>query len=173
MSQTFLSQMSRAIALLRAEKKREYNRFVPVGDLLTDRSNNAEAYGFGMDTTCYDNVLVIGDVEVGRNVWIGPNVILDGTGGLIIGDYCSISAGVQIYSHDTVAWSTSMGAAAIEVGIKPTRIGSGVYIGPQTVVQKSVEIGDCAIIGANSLVNKSLPAGCRAWGTPARVVEGD
>jgi hypothetical protein len=36
-------------------------------------------------------------------------VILDGRGGLLIGDYVSISAGVQIYTHDTVEWSTSLG----------------------------------------------------------------
>jgi acetyltransferase-like isoleucine patch superfamily enzyme len=43
------------------------------------------------------------DVTVGKNCWIGPNVILDGSGGgLFIGDYVDISAGVHIYTHDTV-----------------------------------------------------------------------
>ncbi len=58
----------------------------------------------------YDNVLVLGDVRVGRNTWIGPGCILDGSGGgLRIGDWCSISAGVQIYTHNTVNRSISLG----------------------------------------------------------------
>ena len=55
-------------------------------------------------------MLVIGDVKVGSHTWIGPNVILDGSGGgLEIGDYCSIDAGAQIYTHDTVMWAISGG----------------------------------------------------------------
>ena len=53
-------------------------------------------------------------VIVGPNTWIGPNVILDGSGGLEIGDYVSISAGVQIYTHNTVKQSTSLGKKPIE-----------------------------------------------------------
>jgi hypothetical protein len=35
----------------------------------------------------YDNVLVLGDVMVGRHTWIGPGCSLDGSGGdLQIGD---------------------------------------------------------------------------------------
>jgi carbonic anhydrase/acetyltransferase-like protein (isoleucine patch superfamily) len=77
---------------LQEEKMARFKRRVSVGDLLTDRWENARQYGFGEGTSCYDNVLVLGDVKVGKNTWIGPNVILDGSGGLEIGDYCSIIA---------------------------------------------------------------------------------
>ena len=89
--------------------RRRWQRRVPLGDLMTDRWEIARDYGFGEGTSCYDNVLILGDVQVGAHCWIGPNVILDGSGGLTIGDHCAISAGVQIYSHDTVARYTSMG----------------------------------------------------------------
>lgn len=124
----FLAKLQIAYRMLRDRKRREFNRHVPFGDLISERSENAAAYGFGEGTTCYDNVLILGDVTVGRHSWIGPNVILDGSGGLEIGDYVSISAGVQIYTHDTVAWSTSLGQRPKVVA--PTRIGSGAYIGP-------------------------------------------
>lgn len=152
---------------LQALKLKEFRRRVSFGDLVTDRWQNAREYGFGEGTSCYDNVLILGDVQVGRHTWIGPNVILDGRGGLEIGDYVSISAGVQIYTHDTVAWSTSMGQSPIET--RPTRIGSGVYIGPNTVIARGVTIGDRAVIGAMSFVNRDIPAGARAWGSPARL----
>jgi len=116
----------------------------------------------------YDNVLVLGDVKVGRNTWIGPGCILDGSGrGLEIGDWCSISAGVQIYTHHTVNRSISLGARPIEYA--PTKIGNGVYIGPNAVIQMGVTIGDKAIVGANSFVNRDIPANAKAFGSPARI----
>lgn len=120
----------------------------------------------------YDNVLVLGEVRVGKNTWIGPGCILDGTGGgLQIGDWCSISAGVQIYTHHTVKRSISLGQKPIEYA--PTRIGTGVYIGPNTVIQMGVTVGDKAVIGANSFVNRDIPMGVTTFGCPARIIEGE
>jgi acetyltransferase-like isoleucine patch superfamily enzyme len=151
-----------------AEKISKFKRRVSFGDLVTDRGENAREYGFGEGSSCYDNVLIIGDVRVGKHTWIGPNVILDGSGGgLEIGDHCSISAGVQIYTHDTVQRSISMGVAPADTS--PTRIGSGVYIGPNSVVARGVTIDDRAVVGAMSFVNSDVPADARVWGTPARI----
>jgi acetyltransferase-like isoleucine patch superfamily enzyme len=156
------------LGVLSARKKQQFNRRVSVGDLLTERDDNAAAYGFGEGTTMYDNVLVRGDVKVGRDTWIGPGCILDGTGGLLeIGDWCSISGGVHIYTHHTVKRSISLGAEPIEYA--PTKIGNGVYIGPNAVIQMGVTIGDKAIVGANSFVNRDIPANSKAFGSPARI----
>lgn len=147
-----------------------HNRHVPAGDLFFDRWETAESYGFGAGTSCYDNVLIIGDVTIGENTWVGPNVVLDGSGGLRIGSFVSISAGSQIYTHNTLDWAGSHGALE---GIKaPTEIGDGVYIGPNSVISMGVKIGDQAVIGAMSFVNADIPAGTRAFGIPARVVDG-
>lgn len=163
-----LGDLQSLVRRLSADMRAKFDRRVPLGDLLTDRWQIARDYGFGAGSSCYDNVLILGDVRVGENTWIGPNCILDGSGGpLVIGDWCSISAGVQIYTHDTVRRSTSLGAAPIDKA--PVTIGSGVYIGPNSVVSKGVTIGDKAVIGAMSLVNAPIPAECRAWGCPARI----
>src|ERR1043166_5283233 len=144
----------------------DFGRNVSTGDLLTDRWEIARDYGFGEGTSCYDNVLILGEVKVGKNCWIGPNVILDGSGGgLRIGDYVDISAGVQIYTHDTVQRVISGGTAPVEYA--PTRIGSRVYIGPQTVISRGVTIGDRVIIGAMSFVCSDIPSDAKAWGIPA------
>jgi acetyltransferase-like isoleucine patch superfamily enzyme len=152
---------------LQMTKIEQWQRRVSFGDLIAERADNAKQYGFGQGTTCYDNVLVLGDVKVGRNCWIGPNVVLDGRGGLVIGDHVTVSAGVQIYTHDTVEQATSMGKAPM--ALDPTIIGSGVYLGPNTVVQMGVTIGDRAVIGAMSFVNRDIPSGAKAWGIPARI----
>ena len=145
---------------LRSEKKKKFNRHVSIQDLLSDRWETASFYGFGEGTSCYNNVLIIGDVKVGKHTWIGPNVILDGTGGLEIGDFVSISAGVQIYTHDSLDWSRSMGKKPGK--IMSTKIGNGVYLGPNSIIQMGTTINDKAIIGAMSFVNKDIPF-ARKW----------
>lgn len=103
-----------------------------------------------------------GDVTVGKNTWIGPFVILDGSGGLKIGDNCSISAAVHIYSHDTVQWAVSGGVAPYEYA--PVVIGNNCFIGPHTVIAKGVSLGNGCIIGAHSFINKSYPDGSKVVG---------
>ncbi|MDD0808780.1 acyltransferase [Curvibacter sp. RS43] len=145
-----------------------FNRTLPFGDYVVDRWEKARELGFGEGTSIYDSSLVLGDVKVGSHTWIGPFTVLDGSGGLSIGSHCSISAGVQIYSHDTVERSISGGVAPVVRA--PTVIGSNCYIGPHAVIAKGVSIGDGAVIGANSLVQIDIPAGMKAYGTPCVVV---
>ncbi len=161
-----LKELQRLLAELRSEKRRLHNRHVSVGDMLTDRFELAREYGFGEGTSCYDNVLILGDVSVGKNCWIGPNVILDGSGGLSIGDHVDISAGAQIYSHDTVRRVLSAGTEPIDYAA--TRVGSRVYIGPQAVIQKGIVIGSDVVIGAMSFVNADVADGAKVFGIPAR-----
>jgi acetyltransferase-like isoleucine patch superfamily enzyme len=149
---------------LQQEKRAKFSRRVPFGDLITERLDNAAEYGFGEGTTCYDSVVILGDVKVGRNCWI----ILDGSGGLVIGDFCSFSAGSQVYTHNTVSRDTSL--HRLPVDRAPTRIGNGVYVGPNAVIQMGVTIGDSVTIGALSFVNEDLPPGSVAFGSPARIV---
>jgi acetyltransferase-like isoleucine patch superfamily enzyme len=153
---------------LRDEKRGKYNRVLPFGDYFSDRWEKARYLGFGEGTSVYDNVVIIGNVSVGQNTWIGPNVILDGSGGLHIGSNCSISAGVQIYSHDSVKWAISGGIEKYEYA--NTRVGNNCYIGPNTIIAKGVVIGDGSIIGSNSLVNADMPINSNAYGNPAKIV---
>lgn len=145
---------------------REWNRTLPFGEYVVDRWQKARMLGFGEGSSIYDSAVVIGTVSVGANTWIGPWVMLDGSGGLSIGSHCSISAGVQIYTHDSVDWATSGGEKPIERAA--TRIGNRCYLGPNVIVAKGVTIGDGCVIGANSLVLADLPAGSKAWGNPCK-----
>lgn len=152
----------------RDEVDARFHRTLPLGDYVVDRWEKARRLGFGEGASIYDSSLVLGDVRVGEHTWIGPFTVLDGSGGLEIGAYCSISAGVQIYSHDTVEWALSGGVAAPVRS--PTRIGSRCYLGPNVVVARGVTIGDGCVVGANSLVLHDVPPGSKAYGTPCRVV---
>lgn len=144
------------------------NRSLPFADYIVDRWLKAQELGFGEGSSIYDSSLVFGDVQVGKNTWIGPFTVLDGSGGLEIGDNCSISSGVQIYTHDTVKWATSGGVEQPERS--PVRIGCNCYIGPNAIISKGITIGDGCVIGANSLVNCDIPHGMKGVGTPVRII---
>ena len=53
------------------------------------------------------------------------------------------------------------------------RIGNNVRICPNTVVFGGIDIGDNVVIGAGSVVNKSVPSNCTVVGNPARIVRRD
>lgn len=163
-----LSQLKDLWQKRRVEIDEKFSRTLSFGDYVVDRWEKATAMGFGEGTSIYDSSIVLGDVAVGEKTWIGPYVVLDGTGGLEIGGNCSISAGVQIYSHDTVNWAVSGGTSPYEYA--KTRIGDQCYIGPNTVVAKGVSIGDRCVIGANSLVRSDIPPDSKAIGSPCRVI---
>lgn len=147
--------------------KLKFNRVLPFGEYVSDRWEKAKYLGFGKGSSIYDSAVVLGNVKVGTNTWIGPNVILDGSGGLIIGSNCSISAGVQIYSHDSVNWAISGGKESYEYA--KTIIEDNCYIAPNVIIQKGITVGKGSVIGANSFVNKDIPRDCKAFGTPIKI----
>lgn len=50
------------------------------------------------------------------------------------------------------------------------RIGSNIFVGTRALILQGVTIGDNCVIGAGSIVTKSIPANSVAVGVPARVV---
>jgi acetyltransferase-like isoleucine patch superfamily enzyme len=153
---------------LRKAKHQQWQRTLPFADYVVDRWEKARLLGFGERTSIYDSSLVMGDVKVGADTWIGPFTVLDGKGGLRIGDHCAISAGVQIYSHDSVEWAVSGGESEHEYAA--TTIGNRCFIGPNAIIIKGVTVGDGCVIGANSLVMDDIPPGSKAFGNPARII---
>jgi len=151
------------------EMRARFGRSLPLDEAVFDRWQRAKQLGFGEGTSIYHSACVFGDVKVGEHCWIGPNTLLDGSGGGIkIGSYCSISAGVHIYTHDTMRWALSGGRLPYRQ--RPVSIGSCVYVGAQCVIASGVTIGERCVIAANSLVIDDVPDGTIAGGTPARTL---
>ncbi len=74
----------------------------------------------------------------------------------VIGDGCHIGQNVTI------------GRNPGQQGVP--KIGKDVYLAAGAVISGPIEIGDGAVIGANSVVLSDVPANCLAAGAPARVV---
>lgn len=154
---------------LRQDMRAQWNRTLPFDELLFDRWELARHLGFGDGASIYHNSYVFGDVRVDAKTWIGPHVILDGSGGtLSIGSTCSISAGVQIYTHDSIAWALTGGRAEYEQG--SVSVGDACHIGAMSVITKGANIGDHCLIAANSVVTRPTPSFSIARGSPAEVV---
>jgi acetyltransferase-like isoleucine patch superfamily enzyme len=56
-------------------------------------------------------------------------------------------------------------------GVAPITIKKGCWIGQNVMIMPGVTIGECSIIGANSIVKESIPEKCIAAGNPARVIK--
>lgn len=52
----------------------------------------------------------------------------------------------------------------------PVEIGNNVWIGGGSILLPGVTIGENSVIGAGSVVNRSIPANCVAVGNPCRVI---
>ena len=160
-----LSDVYRA---LREQMRDRWDRDLPFQELITDRWERAKSLGFGEGASIYQSAYVYGKVSVGSGTWIGPMVLLDGSGGLSIGAGCDISAGVQIYTHDTVQRVLSEGRADIQTA--PVTVEGHCHIGANAVVARGVTIGHHSVIGASSFVNRDIPPYSVAVGVPCRPI---
>ena len=163
----FTDLLHQAYLQREGELKEQFSRSLPFGDGQFDRWERAKRLGFGEGASIYNSALVYGEVAVGEQTWIGPYTLLDGSGGgLKVGSYCAISAGVFIYTHDTVMWALSGGQFPRRTA--PVSIGDCCYIGSQCVIAAGVTIGSRCLVAANSFVNRDVPSETIVGGSPAR-----
>lgn len=112
---------------------------------------------------------IVGEPSIGEGTWIGAFTVIDGSGGLTIGEGCDISAGVQIYTHSSAKRCVS-GRAFPEVEREAVRIGNHVFIGAGAIINMGVTIGDECVVGAGAVVTADVPARSVVAGVPARVI---
>ena len=167
-SESVFSELNKIHDLLGKEFKKQFNRSLPFNDEIFSRWERAKKLGFGEGASLYDSSYVFGDVKVGKDTWIGQFTIIDGSGGLIIGEGCTISAGVHIYTHDNIK-QTLLGKD-YPIDRKSVSIGDRTYIGPQSIVGKGVSIGSRCILGANSFLNCKMEDNTVYAGNPAKKI---
>jgi len=151
---------------LRRAMQRNFKRHVPIGDLFSDRYQLASSLGFGAGSSVYDDCLVLGEPQVGKQCWIGPFTVLDGYHApLVIGDYTSVGAGSQLYTHNTI--EMNMSGYKLPMVTKETIIGTCCFISPNVVIAPGTHIGDHCFIAAGSYVEGSFEAYSYIQGNPA------
>ncbi|MDH0863271.1 hypothetical protein [Mitsuaria sp. GD03876] len=117
-------------------------------------------------TTLHDRCLVMSGqgVKVGQHGWFGQNAILDGTGGLTIGNGVRVGMYSQIWSH--VAAGEQIEGCTL-YGERPVVIEDDVWLVGSCIVASGVTIGarTVALIGSN--ITKSWPEKMVIAGSPA------
>lgn len=154
---------------LRAETKDAFNRINPFTEDLFDWKERGEYWcGGDRNVTVYNSTTIVGEVDIGANSWIGPFCALDGTAGIYIGAFCSISSGCQVLTHDTVNWALSGGKAGYSYA--PVRIGNCCFLGSKSIILKGTTIGDHCLIAAGSVVSGEIPSHSIVAGVPAKSI---
>ena len=114
-------------------------------------------------------------ISLGKEVWIGYFCLIDGSGGLEIGNKVAISSGVHIYTHDSSKYKAHNLKKDIKNGTHISRstvkIGNNVQIGANSIIVKGVKIGNNVIVGALTLVNKDIPNNSFVTGNPMVIQE--
>ena len=105
---------------------------------------------FGNRVYANYNLMLVddGEIYVGDDVMMGPNVIL-----------CTATHPVH----------ADLRRAQVQYNL-PVRVGKGVWIGGGSIVLPGVTIGEDSVIGAGSVVTHDIPAHVVAVGSPCRVL---
>lgn len=115
-------------------------------------------------------------IAIGSHVAIGDDCHITAVKQITIGDGCLLGKKVTITDN-----SHGENLAIEEMMISPRKrivyskgpvvIGKNVWIGDKATICPNITIGDGAIIGANSVVTKDVPAFSIVVGSPARIIK--
>jgi acetyltransferase-like isoleucine patch superfamily enzyme len=108
-------------------------------------------------------------LSIGEGTYVNRGCFFDATESLTVGRRSAFGPGCYVTDHDHGTDPAKAPLAQEMVSI-PTHIGDEVWIGAHVTILKGVTIGDKTIVGAGSVVTKSLPPGVIAAGVPARVI---
>lgn len=124
-----------------------------------------------------------GEISVGRNTTVnGPaSEFYCLSNPITIGSFCSIARGtsIQEYNHNWKAMTTyfirfrifneKYGSDVVSKG--PIVVGNDAWIGAQCVILSGVNIGDGAVVAANSVVTANVPPYAIVGGSPAKIIK--
>lgn len=128
-----------------------------------------DGFGYKREAGKFQRLEHSGRVVIEDDVEIGPNVIVAQAK---TGRETVIGQGTKIDALVHIAHNVKIGKNCIIVAQSGLAgsvvIGNGVMIAGQSGVKDNVKIGPDSVIYAKSAVFRSIPAGARYWGIPAR-----
>lgn len=108
------------------------------------------------------------NITIGNHFYANFDCIMLDANTITIGDHVLIGPRVGLYTanHAIDAGERIAGGCYA----RPIVIGDGVWVGGNVDIMGGVTIGENSIIGAGSVVTKSIPPNVIAAGTPCRVI---
>lgn len=125
---------------------------------------------------CYSKCTLFVDrnatLTIGDNVGISQTALICHKS-ITIGNYVKIGGGVKIYDTDFHSLNPQIRQSNEDMKNrqeKPVVIHDNVFIGAYSIILKGVEIGENSIVGAGSVVTKSIPTNQIWAGNPAKFI---
>lgn len=109
-------------------------------------------------------VQIVTGIAIAPTARIGPGLYIGHFSGIFVG------ANVEIGSNCDLHQGVTIGVTVHGGKLGTPRLGDRVYVAPGAKIFGRIEIGDDAMIGANSVVTASLQPRAVAIGIPARVI---
>lgn len=134
----------------------------------------------GNDTNIWQFVVVLEGAAIGSNCNINCNVFIEND--VVIGNNVTIKSGVQLWDGIRIEDNAFIGPNVTFVNDKYPRsklypesfqsiiVRNGASIGANSTILGGIEIGVNALIGAGSVVTKSIPENQLWRGNPARFI---
>ena len=110
------------------------------------------------------------EVKIGKWVFIGRNTVIASKNLISIGDYTVFAPNCYIVDHEH-GFSKSDVILNQKSVLKEVKIGRDRYFGAGAIILGGVTVGDGAVIGASSIVTRSIPP-YEIWaGNPAKFIK--
>lgn len=135
----------------------------------------------GNKTTVWQFCVILEKANIGNNCNINCHVLIEND--VIIGNNVTIKPGVQIWDGMRIQDNVFIGPNVTFINDKyprskeypssflETNIKKGASIGAGSVIAGGITIGEYALIGAGSVVTKSVPNNELWYGSPARFIK--
>ena len=107
-------------------------------------------------------------IEIGDNTYMNWGTVVLDCARVRIGSFVKFGPNVQLFPA-THPVDPAVRKSGLEYA-KPITVGDNVWVGGGSILLPGVEIGNDSVIGAGSVVTKSIPAGVVAIGNPCRVI---
>lgn len=154
-------------------KKIGKNVLIDVGVILSGPKNISIDDYTWIDSYCIINAMM-GEIKIGKRIHLAPYVIIGSRDPVIIEDYVAIGASSKIYSNSQVVMPNKrMSGPMIPEEDKafhsaPVYLRKDSFVGANVVILPGVELGEGAVVAANSLVIKSVAPWTVVMGSPAK-----
>jgi len=122
--------------------------------------------------TDYQGIRYQPEIVIAEGTCIGGHCMITAVESVRIGPGCLFSEQVFIsdHAHDTFTVEVRPLSVRPLKALGAVEIGARCFIGIRAVIMPGVRLGDHCVVGANSVVTRSFPAGTVLAGAPARAI---
>jgi serine O-acetyltransferase len=103
-------------------------------------------------------------VDINPAARVGRGIMLDHGTGIVVGETAAIG------NNCSILQGVTLGGTGKSDQDRHPKIGNGVLIGAGAIILGNIRVGDCARVGAGSVVVKEVPPNTTVAGVPARVI---